>query len=790
MSSAALSSRPRAPRQRERLYVQGIVQGVGFRPFVYREALALGLAGWVANTPAGVTIEVEGSPEAIAFLIEKIEREPPPNARVTGLVRRELARFGAANFEIRESVLAGAQYAMILPDLAPCEECRTEIFNPSDRRFRHPFTNCTNCGPRYSIIADLPYDRARTSMRAFPMCAECRAEYNDPGNRRFHAEPNACPNCGPQLAVWNGQGELLAQRDAALTAAAEALRRGEIVAVKGVGGFHLMVDARNVAAVERLRARKHREEKPFAVMFPSLSGLAQTCVVSHDEATLLTSPQRPIVLLRRRRPDLAANVAPRTPCVGAMLPGSPLHELLLSELGFPIVATSGNLSDEPIVIDEREALMRLGGIADQFLVHDRPILRPLDDSITRVVAGRPQILRRARGYAPLPIVTGDIRRGILALGGHLKTTIALSTGSGIAVSQHLGDLETAKAREAYDRAAEDITHLYRTQPRIVARDLHPDYHSSRIAQTKGMPTVAVQHHLAHVAACMAEHDLAAPALGVAFDGAGYGVDGTVWGGEFLLVTDAGWRRVAHLRPFRLPGGEAAIRQPRRAAFGLLYEAFGRDALTMTDLPPIVAFTSVDRNILAAMVDRGLNAPVTSSVGRLFDAVASLTGLRQSASYEGQAAAELESAIDDDARAASGARERPPHADCVGLAYAFALRAGARFGDPILVDWEPALHAILADIRGSAPIALISSRFHLGLAAAITEIAVRQGEPEVVLTGGCFQNARLTEMTIESLRAADFMPHWHERIPPNDGGVALGQAVWAAHIIEKGEAPCA
>ncbi len=837
MAVAAASPNAPAPRERVRLSVRGAVQGVGFRPFVYREARALGLAGYVVNTPAGVLIEVEGSPVAIESLIARIEGAPPPNARVAALASEALAPLGESEFEIRRSVVAGASDATILPDLAPCAECLAEIFDPADRRFRYPFANCTNCGPRYSIIADLPYDRARTSMRAFPMCSSCAAEYRDPADRRFHAEPNACPACGPRLALWSREGEPLAENDAALAEAVEALRAGEIVAVKGVGGFHLMVDARNEAAVRRLRTHKRREEKPFAVMFPSPRAVAEACAVSPGEAALLAGPQRPIVLLRRRGDDLAASVAPRNPFIGAMLASTPLHCLLLRELDRPIVATSGNLSDEPIVIDERQAPARLAGVADRFLVHDRAILRPLDDSIARVVAGRPQILRRARGYAPLPVVARQTPPGILALGGHLKATIALSVGSGIALSQHLGDLETAEAREAYGRAAQDVARLYRTTPRLVAHDLHPDYHSSRLAQTMGLPTIAVPHHLAHVMACLAEHDLAPPALGVAFDGAGYGTDRTVWGGEFLLVADAGWRRVAHLRPFRLPGGEAAIREPRRSAFGLLYEAFGRDALTMTELPPIAAFSSAERKTLAAMIDRGVNAPVTTSAGRLFDVVAALTGLRQKASYEGQAAAELEWAIEDVAPSTQSEGRQHSLPPCgggsgrgVGPLYAveaqslcpsaqrappslpspiggegedrrlfdwlderrylFALRDGATREDAIVVDWEPALRAILDDIRAGVSTAAISARFHAGLAAAIGEVAARIGERRIALTGGCFQNARLTEATIETLRAAGATPCWHERAPPNDGGLALGQAVWAARTIEKGAAPCA
>jgi hydrogenase maturation protein HypF len=774
MGGVAPSPKAGASRQRLRVNLRGAVQGVGFRPFVYREAQALGLGGFVANTPGGVSIEVEGTPDAIGAFVARIEQQPPPNARITDIARETLAPVGNTIFEVRESVLAGVPDATILPDLATCEDCRVEIFDPGDRRYRYPFTNCTQCGPRFSIIADLPYDRTRTTMRAFPMCAVCEAEYGDPANRRFHAEPNACPACGPSLALWNCEGAPAEERDGALLAAAQALRRGEIVAVKGLGGFHLMVDARNEAAVRRLRARKHREEKPFGVMFPSLKAVREACLVSDGEEALLTGPQQPIVLLRRQGDDLAAAVAPHNPRIGAILPYTPIHHLLLSELGAPIVATSGNRSDEPIVIDENEALFRLAGIADCFLVHDRPILRPLDDSIVHVVAGRPQVLRRGRGYAPMPLAAADLPAGILALGGHLKTTIALSVGSGVVLSQHLGDLETAEARDAYGRATDDVTRLYRTPPRFIAHDLHPDYHSSRLAETMDLPTVAVQHHLAHVAACMAEHELAPPVLGIAFDGTGYGPDGTVWGGEFVLVTEHGWRRAAHLRPFRLPGGNLAIREPRRAAFGLLYEAFGRDALSMTDLPPIAAFSSSERVILAAMIDRGLNAPLTSSAGRVFDSIAALTGLRQRSNYEGQAAAELEWAIAD--------------ADCG--AYAFTLRDAANSGGALVIDWEPALRSSLDDIRGGVTTATISARFHAGLAVMIGDVAARIGVPRVVLTGGCFQNARLTEATIETLRAAGMTPFWHERVPPNDGGLALGQAVWAARAIERGEVSCA
>ncbi len=576
------------PRVRERIAVTGNVQGVGFRPFVWRQASARGLAGYVVNTPEGVTLEAEGTQADIDGLVDALRAPPPPAATVT-LAREALSPIGEAGFTIRDSALGGTRSAAVLPDLATCEECFAEVSDPANRRYRYPFTNCTRCGPRYSIITDLPYDRQRTTMRRFVMCPDCQAEYENPADRRFHAEPNACPVCGPQLALWDGQGTELAVRDDALKAAAKALADGKIVAVKGLGGFHLMADALNEDAVRALRQRKHREEKPFAVMFASLDALNQAAAPSDIEIATLTARERPIVLIRQRADVLAPSVAPRNPLVGAMLPYTPLHHLLLAGLGFPVVATSGNRSDEPICIDEHEALARLKGIADLFLVHDRPIERPVDDSVVRVIAGKPTVFRRARGLAPAVAARG-VKPGILAVGGHLKTTVALSTEAGVVLGQHLGDLDTAEARDAYERGIADIQRLHDLTPRLIARDLHPDYHSTRVAEGLAAPKFAIQHHLAHVASCMAEHGLEPPVLGVSWDGTGYGTDGTVWGGEFLAVTAEGWKRVGHLRPFRLPGGEAAVREPRRSAVGLLHAAFGADALAMTDLAPVAAFT--------------------------------------------------------------------------------------------------------------------------------------------------------------------------------------------------------
>ena len=761
-------------RMRMRIVVRGTVQGVGFRPFVYREATMLRLAGWVGNTSEGVTVEAEGDSDSIAALVHRIGAEPPPHAAVVALETQEIEPRGDDAFAIRPSEGAGVHTAEILPDLATCVDCLSELFDPADRRYHYPFINCTQCGPRYSIIEDIPYDRVRTSMRHFPMCPACCAEYENPANRRFHAEPNACPACGPRLALWTQAGETLAWDHAALLAAAAAVRQGQIVAVKGVGGFHLLADARNEAAVSRLRSRKRRPDKPFAVMFPTLADIAESCRITAAEEALLTAPARPIVLVRWIDGTVAPSVAPGNPWLGALLPYAPLHHLLMRELRLPVVATSGNASDEPIAIDETEALARLGGIADLFLIHDRPIVQPVDDSVARVVCGRELVLRRARGHAPASIAVDDIPSGILAMGAHLKAAIAVSRAGGVVLSQHIGDLETVAARAAHARTVADVTRLHAAVPRLAVRDLHPDYASSRAADAAGIPAVCVQHHLAHVVACMADNGIEPPVLGVAWDGTGLGTDGTIWGGEFLLVAKTGWRRVARLYPFRLPGGDAAVREPRRAALGLLHEAFGAEAFAMTDLAPVASFAPAEREVLQTMLARAVNAPLASSAGRLFDGFAALCGLRQHASYEGQAASELEWAADG-------------HAS--GRAYELPLRETTR--DPGLeVDWRPALAAALDDLRAGTTAGAVSERLHNGLATAITAVARRSSQPRVILSGGCFQNARLTETTVSALCEAGFQPIWHRRVPPNDGGIALGQAVWAAWSERGGVAPCA
>ncbi len=747
--------------ERRRILIQGLIQGVGFRPFVYRLADELNLAGWVVNSAQGVIIEVESSSDRLDIFIARLRHELPSHAAIQSLNWQSTVPTGQTGFEIRHSNHSGAKTALILPDLATCPECLAEIFDPTNRRYRYPFTNCTHCGPRFTIIHELPYDRPSTTMSTFEMCGECQAEYNSPLDRRFHAQPNACPKCGPQLALWDKSGTILAIHDEGLLATAETIRQGKIAAVKGLGGFHLMVDARNVDAVARLRTRKHRDEKPLALMYPTLEYIKAACEVSELENKLLTSAAAPIVLLRRTGGDIAENVAPGNPYLGVMLPYTPLHHLLLHELNFPVVATSGNLSGEPICTDEYEALERLGEIADLFLIHNRPIARHVDDSIVRVAAGRELLLRRARGYAPLPVRLAKSAPTLIAAGAHLKNTAAVTAGEQVFISQHIGDMDTAQAYDAYEHVIQDFQQLYDLHPTAVACDLHRDYRSTQYAESSGLPLIRVQHHYAHVLACMADNYLEAPVLGVSWDGTGYGTDGTIWGGEFLLVNNRAFDRVAHLATFRLPGGDLAVKEPRRSALGLLYALFGEDI--PSDLPPMQSFSASELQLLKIALRQGINAPLTSSAGRLFDAVAALIGLCQRSSFEGQAAMELEFAQ------ISVKTDR---------CYPFAVTEITSEGAVSKRILDLKLMAIIDEWRAGVPVGEISAVFHNTLAEMIVAIAQQVGEKQVVLTGGCFQNKTLLERTIDRLLAEGLQPFWHQRVPPNDGGIALGQVMAA------------
>ncbi|MGE5647335.1 MAG: carbamoyltransferase HypF [Acidobacteriota bacterium] len=710
--------------ERLRVALYGAVQGVGFRPFVYRLATEMGLPGTVLNSSAGLVVEVEGERGALERFLERLETERPPAAVVLARETSFLAPAGFAKFEILHSDNAAEKSAAVLPDLATCPKCLRELLDPTNRRYGYPFTNCTQCGPRYTIVLDIPYDRPRTTMRGFALCPECRREYTDPADRRFHAQPNACPVCGPRLTV--GVAE-----------AASELAAGRIVALKGIGGFQLLADARNEEAVARLRRLKHREEKPFALMMPSLEVVREYCRVSEAEARVLRSAAAPIVLLRPVPNSLAPNVAHNSPYLGVMLPYSPLHHLLMRAFPFPLVATSGNRSDEPIATDNEEARERLAGIADMFVMHDRPIARPCDDSVVRVQRGREHVMRRARGYAPLPVRVERPLAPVLAVGAHLKNTVAIAAGRQVFVSQHVGDLDTLEARRAFENAIDDLCRLYRFNPEMVACDLHPDYASTHWALASGLPVVRVQHHQAHAAACAAENAIRGPYLGVAWDGTGYGLDGTIWGGEFFLVEEGRFERIAHLRQFRLPGGEAAIKQGWRSEASLLYETYGAGA--------------VADPVIRRMLERGVNAPVTSSVGRLFDAVSSMAGIARESRFEGQAAMLLERAID-------------------------GLETGEAYPLPETGDWSALVEAVRCDAAAGVAKGRIAARFHNALANWIAAVAARSGVRQVALSGGVFQNGYLVERTAALLEGRGFAVYTHQRVPANDGGIALGQAV--------------
>lgn len=754
--------------ERRRVTVGGAVQGVGFRPFVFRLARELGLGGWVTNSTQGVLIEVEAPSLHLDTFLARLQRELPPHAAIHHLDWQAAPTLGERTFEIRHSHYSGAKTALILPDLAICPDCLREIHNPAERHYRYPFTNCTHCGPRFSIIRALPYDRANTTMHGFVMCDQCRAEYENPLDRRFHAQPTACPVCGPQLTVRDRAGNPLLVGDTALLAAAAALREGKIVALKGLGGYQLLADGRNEDVVRLLRERKGRYEKPFALMFPCLAQVERSCQLSDPERSLLQTAAAPIVLLHYEHGEIAPQVAPDNPYLGVLLPYTPLHHLLMDELGFPIVATSGNFSGEPIIIDDDEARAKLGAIADLLLTHNRPIARHVDDSVAFVIEDEPVMLRRARGYAPTPVRWDAAMNDVVAVGAHQKNTLAIAHNGNVFLSQYLGDMENLAVRHTFKSVKADLKTLYDLSPALIACDLHPDYSSTRDAEHSGLKVIRVQHHYAHILSCMAEHQLQAPVLGVAWDGTGYGTDGTIWGGEFLRVDARGFTRAASLAPFRLPGGDLAAREPRRSALGILYEMYGED------LPDArLDFSERELRLLLTALNKQINAPLTSSIGRLFDAVAALIaslhpqgiGLRQRCSFEGQAAMALEYA-----------QLRANTDEC----YPFEVTSvtSGTGGCGRMIEWKPMIAALLQE-RDAA---VISAKFHNTLVAMIVTIAEQVGEPVVTLSGGCFQNRALLERAIKRLRRAGFHPYWQQHIPANDGGIALGQIVAAAREL--------
>ena len=779
-----------------RIRIRGTVQGVGMRPFVWRLATGMGIAGRVRNDARGVTVEAFGEAGALRRFVDRLAGERPPAARFDELAQEPLQGPAPAGFTIAESErpAAGAPRSPSIPaDRATCDACLAELRDPSDRRHRYPFTNCTDCGPRYTIARDVPYDRAATTMAPFAMCERCAAEYRDPSDRRFHAEPNACPACGPRVWLVAGgaaapgsppapgrpppAGPALAVADDAIREAGRALAGGRIVAVKGIGGFHLACDAGSSAAVAELRRRKRREEKPLAVMVAGLAEAGRLAALEPAERELLASPERPIVLAARRPgAPLAPELAPGSPLVGLLLPYSPLHHLLLEAAGRPLVMTSGNLSEEPIAAGNGEALARLGAVADLFLLHDREIESRADDSVARVVGGRPLLLRRSRGFVPRPHpALRPFARPVLACGALLKNAFCLAAGDRAWLGPHLGDLENLETMEAFEGAVARFERFLRLRPEVVAHDLHPQFLSTRYALRRagaeGLRAVAVQHHHAHVAAAMGEHGLAGEVLGLAWDGFGLGPDGAAWGGELLRARLGGFERVATLRPLRLPGGDRAVRQPWRTALAMLADAFGPElsGAPPERLPLFAAVPAADRAVVARMLAEDVNAPPAHGAGRWFDAVGALVLARPRAAFEGQVAMALE--------AAAGAGPAEP--------YPFALDRSA---DPPQLDLRPAVRALVAELLGGASPARLAARFHEtladGAAALVEEAAARAGRLPVVLTGGVFQNRRLAE-GVRARLAGRSEVYSHSSVPPGDGGIALGQALVADAVARGG-----
>lgn len=751
--------------------VKGVVQGVGFRPFIYQLACRHHLTGWVTNTSGEVRLEVEGTPEALGLFLDELTAEAPPQAHITDVMSTMLPLAGYQAFEIRQSIAEPDEYQLISPDLAVCEDCRAEIFDPENRRYRYPFTNCTTCGPRFTIIEDIPYDRPLTTMKAFAMCPECRDEYQNPLDRRFHAQPNACPVCGPELRMVGVDSPIPKAGDVILSAGA-LLRKGKILAIRGLGGFLLACDATDETAVSELRRRKHRPAKPFAVMLPNLATVEKICLVTEEEKQLLTSAAAPIVLLKLHTENtLAPGVAPGLKYLGVILPYTPLHHLLIADAGRPLVMTSGNLAEEPIARDNDEALNRLCGIADYFLLHNREIFSRYDDSVVMFEAGSPRVLRRARGYAPFPVRLPVPGPQILAVGAQEKNTFCLTRDGNAFVSQHIGDMDSLETRENFEETLGLYQKMFRIEPEIIACDLHPDYVSSKWAEQEAekrqVSLVRVQHHHAHISACLAENGETGRVIGVALDGTGYGSDGKIWGGEFLAADLTGFKRLAHLEYLPLPGGEAAVKKPYRTAVGYLYRLFGADGLTKS----AECLRGVNRSeleLIVRQIDRGMNAPETSSAGRLFDAVAALIGVRMEIQYDAQAAVDLE-------MAAEGVETD------VVYPYDISEIAGVR-----VIRLRRLLAAVLNDKAAQVSVSEMAARFHNTIVDINIEVCqslrLDTSIDKVALSGGCFMNRRLLRRSIAGLEERGFRVYTHREVPTNDGGLSLGQAAAAMNPL--------
>ena len=755
--------------KRARYLFTGIVQGVGFRPFIYRLAVRQGLAGFVQNRPDGVLVEVEGTPPAIDSFFSSVSRELPPLANITGVASSEIAVTGDTEFKIIISNNEGQGDVHIAPDSAVCADCLKELFDPACRRFRYPFINCTNCGPRLTIINDIPYDRVHTSMDCFLLCPQCRTEYENPGNRRFHAEPNACPVCGPQLELRDADGETIPCEDP-VERAIELIAAGNVLAIKGLGGFHLCVDATSDEAVKKLRSRKYREEKPLAIMVRDIEQARLIAEINDEEKALLSSVQRPIVLLKKKKNDrISTFVAPFVSSLGIMLPYAPLHYLLLENKLLALVMTSANQVDEPICISNREAQNRLKGIADYFLVHNRDILVRCDDSIAFVTGGKPQLLRRSRGYAPRPLILKESFPAVLALGPQLKTTQCILKDNFAFLSPHIGDMETPQARDFFHESLALMKRITQSDPQIIACDYHPAYYSTQAAQElKSDRVVHVQHHHAHIVSCMAENQIDGDVIGLAMDGTGFGLDGNAWGGEFLIANLTQFQRFGHLQYFVLPGGQKAIHEPWRIGVSLLRQAYGK---SWPEIASRLKLTPDQTNfeLLDKIIETRLNSPLSSGMGRLFDGVAAIMGLRRRVSFEGQAAMELEA-----------------KAKSAGVVLPFEILRNP--DESYILDVSAAIRAIVENMFSGKSIEEIASAFHSTLAAAFAAMSFEMrkltGNNRVALSGGCFQNRVILEGTVAELKKNSFDVYYHSQIPANDGGVSLGQAVIAGSIIKK------
>ncbi len=751
--------------QKVKIVIRGVVQGVGFRPFIYRLAKELDIKGWIINSSQGVFIEAEASRESLEKFLKNIDTKKPKNSFIQSFEHTWLDAEGFKTFEIRESKEAGSKTALVLPDISTCNDCLEEIFDPQNRRYLYPFTNCTNCGPRYSIIADLPYDRCNTTMGEFEMCPECRAEYTDPLNRRFHAEPTACPNCGPQVTLLDNEKKIISEKSSAIYDAVKYLRAGKIIALKGIGGYQLICDAGNSETVKLLRLRKKRNEKPFALMMPGIEQVKSECEVNEHEERLLLSVESPIVLLEKIRnvnSAVSLECAKGNPYLGIMLPYSPLHHILMKEFGTAIVATSGNISEEPICTNDDDAFDKLGNIADYFLVHNRKILRYVDDSIVRNAGGNNVMLRRARGYAPLPVVMNNITQTTLTAGAHLKNTIALNKGSNVFISQHIGDLENVESINAFKAVINDIESFYELKPERVICDLHPDYISTQFSEALNIPVHKVQHHYAHVLSCMAENELdGSDILGVSWDGTGYGTDGTIWGGEFIIPNGLDFKRAGYLKTFMLPGGEQAIHDVWKIGFSLLYDVYGEKVFSLDIIP----FTQTNEaKIIRQMLDKEVNSPFTSSVGRLFDGISAIIGIKNTANFEAQAAMDLEFAADD-----------------FNTNDYFAYSVDKESDGTLIFNWHDIVKGIVHDLRRNVSKGIISAKFHNTLIEAVTEISKICGLNKIVLTGGCFLNKYLLERTKSRLIEEGFKVYTPQLVPPGDGGISLGQMKYSTYI---------